>query len=272
MKLSALALSLLMMAMPAVAAPKLAVVSYWGTNTKNFWKIPDHSVALINPDSGIFDADGQGQELADDLDVFNDVLRRAKSHDIALYGYVPTGYFNHSCNVFGKCQTWDRIEGQVKAYFDRMPSLAGIFFDETAPADWSCDAYVAEYEHLRQIVARYRPDARIIYNLGMPDACAVTAAQAGETLVLYETDGKGYLAQKDRIEAATAAAHAKAVKVWHIVNDVPSKAGMQAVVQAAKTYDPDYLYVVDVSGDWQAGYNTYGDLPAYWADEIKALQ
>ena len=272
MKPTAIALSILLLsATGAMAKPRLGVVSYWGGDTKNYWKIPDGSLALINPDSGIFKADGQSEKLAADLDIYNDVFRRAQSHDIALYAYVPTGYFNHTCNTYGKCQTWERIEAQVRAYFKAMPRLTGIFFDETAPANWSCDAYVAEYARLRTIVHTYRPEAKIIYNLGMPDECAVTAAQAGEILVLFENSGQTYMQQSDKIDHATQAARAKGVGVWHMVNGVGIAAGMQQVVAAAAAHDPDFLYITDISGDWQAGYNTYGDLPAYWNAEVKAI-
>ncbi len=265
--------AILLMITPAIAAanPKLAVVSYWGQNADNFSRLPDHSLALINPDSGIFKAAGQTQTPVDGLDIYKDVVRRASKHDISLYGYVPTGYFNHTCNQPGKCQTWDRIEAQVKAYFETLPGLQGIFFDETAPADYDCEKFGPEYEDLRVLVARYKPDARIIFNVGMPDTCAVAATSVGEMIVLFENDGQHYVNDYTKIKAATDLAASKGVKVWHIVNNIPTTKELDAVVQASAVYRPDYLYVVDVSGDWQAGYNTYGDLPAYWKAEVKAL-
>ena len=254
----------------AVAGPKLAVVSYWGGRPENFARIPDHTLALINPSSGIL-APGQTDRLADNLDVYKDVLRRAQKHDLALYGYVPTGYFNHTCNTEGKCQTWARIEAQVKAYFDRMPALQGIFFDETAPADYSCDVYPAEYDKLRALVAKYRPEAKIIFNVGMPDTCAVRATAPGDMIVLFENDGAHYVNDYAKIKAATDLAKSRGVKVWHIINNIPDEAQFDAVVHAAGIYAPDYLYVIDVSGDWQAGFDTYGDLPSYWKAEVRAL-
>jgi len=253
-----------------LAQPRLAVVSYWGGKPENFARIPDHSIALINPASGIL-APGKTDTLADNLDVYTDVVRRAKKRDLTLYGYVPTGYFNHTCNVEGKCQTWERIEAQVKTYFEKMPDLKGIFFDETAPADYSCDVYPAEYEKLRELVAKYRPDAKIIFNVGMPDACAVQAMKAGEMIVLFENDGAHYVNDYAKIKAATALARSNGVKVWHIVNNIPTGQQFDAVVQVSQVYAPDYLYVIDVSGDWQAGFDTYGDLPSYWKAEVRAL-
>lgn len=254
----------------AMANPKLAVVSYWGGRIENFFRIPDHSIALINPASGIL-APGKTDALADSAGNYDDVLHRARKHDLALYGYVPTGYFNHGCNQDGKCQTWERIEAQVKAYFEKMPELKGIFFDETAPADYSCDVYAAEYDKLRALVAKYRPDGRIIFNVGMPDTCAVDATKAGEMIVLFENDGAHYVNDYAKIKAATDDARSRGVAVWHIINNIPTQQQFDTVVQAAKAYAPDYLYVIDVSGDWQAGFDTYGDLPSYWKAEVKAL-
>ncbi len=256
-------------ATPVMAKPKLAVVSYWGGRVENFARIPDHSLALINPNSGIL-VTGDEVRAVDGLDVYGDVLRRAKKHDIALYGYVPTGYFRHDCNEAGKCQTWTRVEAQVKSYFQRMPDLKGIFFDETAPADYSCEAFAAEYDKLRTLVARYRPDAKIIFNVGMPDTCAVDAAKPGEMVVLFENDGGHYVGDYAKIQAATRLAKSKGVLTWHIINNIPPNQ-LDAVLRAGDIYAPDYLYVVDVSGDWQAGFDTYGDLPSYWKAEVKAL-
>lgn len=255
--------------LPALAKPHLAVVSYWGKRTDTFFRIPDHSLALINPNSGIL-VTGDEAKAVDGLDVYGDVFRHARTHGIRFYGYVPTGYFRHDCSLAGKCQTWTRIEAQVKTYFARMPDLKGIFFDETAPADYSCDAFAAEYEKLRAIVARYRPGAGIIFNVGMPDTCAVQAALPGEMVVLFENDGRHYVQDYARIQAATRLAEGRGVKTWHIVNDIPPTE-LNAVLRAADIYAPDYLYVIDVSGDWQAGFDTYGDLPSYWKAETKAL-
>ena len=267
----ALVLAALIGASPvaAVARPHLAVVSYWGNRTDNFSRIPDHTVALINPNSGIL-VTGDEARAVDGLDVYGDVFRRAQKHDISLYGYVPTGYFHHDCNQIGKCQTWTRVEAQVKTYFERLPDLKGIFFDETAPADYTCDAFAAEYEKLRTIVAKYRPGAKIIFNVGMPDTCAVNAAKPGEMIVLFENDGGHYIQDYAKIQAATRLAAGRGVLTWHILNNIPPNQ-LDAVLRAANIYAPDYLYVIDVSGDWQAGFDTYGNLPAYWKAEVKAL-
>jgi hypothetical protein len=265
-------LLLLLSLLPTVtfAKPQLAVVSYWGHRVENFERIPDHTVALINPSSGIL-AKGSSDTAVDNLDVYKDVFRRAKKHDLSLYGYVPTGYFNHDCNTDGKCQTWARIEGQVKTYFERMPDLQGIFFDETAPSDYDCALFNAEYEKLRSVVAKYRPNAKIIFNVGMPDTCAIGATAQGEMIVLFENDGQHYVNDYKQIKAATDMAASKGVKVWHIINNIPTRTELDAVLSASAVYAPDYLYVIDISGDWQAGYDTYGDLPAYWKAEVQAL-
>lgn len=254
----------------AMARPNLAVVSYWGHRVENFQRIPDHTVALINPSNGIL-AKGSTDTSVDDLGIYTDVFRRAKKHDLRVYGYVPTGYFKHDCNIDGKCQTWARVEGQVKTYFEAMPDLKGIFFDETAPADYDCALFAAEYEKLRALVIKYRPNGQIIFNVGMPDTCAVAATSPGEMIVLFENDGQHYVNDYKQIKAATDLAKSKGTQVWHIINNIPTDKELDAVLRASDVYAPDYLYVIDVSGDWQAGFDTYGDLPAYWKAEVKAL-
>lgn len=259
-----------LMPMGVIAAtPNLAVVSYWGQRVENFDRIPDGTIALINPNSGILARDSIDTPV-NDLDIYKPVFRRAKAHDLHLYGYVPTGYFRHDCNSDGKCQTWERIEEQVKTYFEKMPTLQGIFFDETAPADYDCALFAAEYEKLRALVAKYRPGGKIIFNVGMPDTCAVNASVSGEMIVLFENDGQHYVNDYTKIKAATNLARSRDVRVWHILNNIPADQ-LDIVLRAAQVYAPDYLYAIDVSGDWQAGFDTYGDLPVYWKAEVKAL-
>lgn len=250
-------------------ATRIGVISYWGTNASLYNQLPGGSLALINPDSGIFQ--GQTTTLVPDLAAYKSIVDQQTSRNVRLIGYVPTGYFNHSCNQMGVCQTWERIEAQVRNYFQQMPNLKGIFFDEAAPANWNCAAFVNEYQQLRTIVKKYRADATIAFNAGVPDNCVVTGTQAGEIAVLFESDTSSYTSQAQPITNATATARAKGVLTWHLVHSVPAQADMERVVQEIKTRGADYGYITNIGGNWQAGENTWGSLPPYWTRETELL-
>jgi hypothetical protein len=96
-------------------APSIGVISYWGTDTALYDQIPKHSVALINPDNGIFVSDGQTETLVPDLDQYQAIVTRETQRGVQMLGYVETGYFDHSCNVGGQCQLWSRIDAEVAA-------------------------------------------------------------------------------------------------------------------------------------------------------------
>lgn len=249
----------------------IGVISYWGTDASLYNQLPAGSVAVINPDSGIFVAAGQGTTLVPDLASWRDIVNSSASRGVKLLGYVPTGYFNHGCNAEGQCQTWARIEAQVAAYFAQLPSLTGIFFDEAAPSTWSCSAFVTEYQKLRALVAKYRAGAQIAFNAGVPDNCVVGGALAGETVVLFESSSADYSAQAPQIAAATAAARSKGVSTWHLVHSVATQSAMSGIVTQAKQQQVSLAYVTDIGGNWQAGENTWGSLPSYWASEVDLL-
>jgi len=266
------------LALPMVApvaaqttTPGVGVISYWGTDTALYDQLPASSLAVINPDSGIFVAAGQTTTLVPDLLTWRTLVDRTASRGVRLLGYVPTGAFGHSCNIPGQCQTWSRIEAQITAYFTQLPSISGIFFDEAAPANWNCSAFVTEYQQLRALVAKYRPGAQIVFNAGVPDTCVVSGALAGETVVLFESSTTDYTAQAAQIRAATAAATTKGVKSWHLVHTVPTQSAMTTIVSTARQMQASYAYATNIGGNWQAGDNTWGSPPIYWASEVQQL-
>ncbi|WP_292933312.1 spherulation-specific family 4 protein [Noviherbaspirillum sp.] len=271
MKSLLLLIAALLASSAASANTDIGVISYWGTNQALYDQLPEGSVALVNPDNGIFVSAGQTKTLVPNLSDYKTIVRKAARRDIAMLGYVPTGYFNHTCDAIGQCQTWERIEAQVQAYFTNMPRLEGIFFDEAAPAAWDCNAFPAEYQRLRDIVYKYKDDATIAFNAGVPDNCAVAGAEAGDILVLFESDQNAYAAQAQNIQVSTTTALNKGVTTWHLIHSVKTVDGLNAVFAQAKATNVDLFYATDIGGNWQAGENTWGSLPSYWQQEVALL-
>jgi hypothetical protein len=250
---------------------KAGVISYWGTNASDYDQLPAGALALINPDNGIFVSATQGTQLPV-LSGFQSIVNKAAGRGVDMLGYVPTGYFNHGCNQNGVCQSWTRIDAQVQAYFANFPALSGIFFDEVSPSVWSCAAFPAEYQQLRAIVAKYKPGATIAFNAGIPDNCAVAAVNAGEVVVLFENDLASYTAQAQNVTVSTQAALAKGAIPWHLIHTVKTAADMRLAAAQAKASGVTYFYSTDIGGNWQAGDNTWGSLPAYWSDEMSLFK
>lgn len=275
---SALALLVSCSSIPLTSSPdlqkqrlesKIGVISYWGTDSSLYNQLPTNGLALINPENGIFQ--GQTTTLVTNVATFKSIVDTQNARGVKMLGYVPTGYFNHGCNQLGVCQTWARIEAQVQAYFQQMPNLKGIFFDEAAPSSWNCSAFVNEYAQLRTIVNRYRSGALIAFNAGVPDNCVIAGVNAGEIAVLFESDMNSYAAQGQNIIDSTNAAHAKGALAWHLVHSVPTQTDMERVAEDIKNRNADYGYITNIGGNWQAGENTWGSLPVYWARETQVL-
>lgn len=266
-----LALPLLAHAQAASAVPTPGVISYWGTDAALYEQLPAGSVAVVNPDSGVFVSAGQTQTLVPDLPTWRAISDSTRARGVELLGYVPTGYFDHSCNRLGVCQTWARIEAQVAAYFTALPALGGIFFDEVAPARWNCAAFAAEYQQLRAIVQRHRPGASLAFNAGVADPCVLGGLVSGETVVLFEGTGAGYASSATTIQSVTTQARQRGIKTWHLVHSVPTSAGLETTLARARQALVDRVYVTDIGGNWLAGENTWGEPPVYWALQTRSL-
>lgn len=252
-------------------ATKLGVISYWWPTQSYYDTLPHGSMAVINPSNGIFDWTKQDTEtLGPNICLYKQVSATAAARGSRMLGYVPTGYFDHSCNINGKCQTLDRIEAQVKRYFEEFPDLSGIFFDEVAPTHWNCSAFPGEYETLRKFVRSANAEAKIAFNTGIPDNCVVNGVEPGEILVLYEKDAAAYGEpcdtnswEKDAIWWSTQHAKAKGIETWHLVHTASKEQALKAL-KKARHYKVDWFYATQIGGDWQRGDNTWGSPAEYW--------
>ena len=251
--------------------PSPGVISYWGTDAALYEQLPAGTVAVINPDSGMFISAGQTQTVVPDQPTWRTITDSTRARGVQLLGYVPTGYFNHTCNRLGVCQTWARIEAQVAAYFTALPNLNGIFFDEVAPTQWNCAAFAAEYQQLRAIVQRHRPGAAIAFNTGVADPCVLGGLVSGETVVLFEGTGAAYASSATAIRDVTQQARQRGIKTWHLVHSVSTSTAMDTTLARARQALVDRVYVTDIGGNWQAGENTWGEPPGYWALQVRSL-
>lgn len=274
-----------------VAAGRLrpGVISYWDPSTTDFNTIPSGTLAVINPNSGMFVSE-TSYALAANVACYAFTAEQLSIRGATVLGYVPTGYFNHGCNTEGVCQTWQRcvcvvrvpegasnrqsvgrIEANIAAYYSAMPMLDGIFFDEAAPSSWDCNAFAAEFAQLRALVYKYTQKAQIAYNIGIADTCIVPSMQGpNEIYALFESSMTDFTSQKATVLATIKAANSAGLQTWALVYSVTS-AQLPSLVQAVNGTSLTWFYATDIGGNWQAGQNTWGAPPAYWGSELALL-
>lgn len=281
---------------PAPASPG-APVSCDPLKSTPWERVPANSLVVINPESGILErVEDKAQPTKQyaggpvkDLGAWVNLARCLRERGVDVLGYVPTGYFDRRpCEKdkktgWFKCQTEPDIRLQVKTYYDNIPGLSGIFFDETSrktdlpPGKLDKKAleaaYTAEYALLRSINLQGRVS---VFNVGTPSSEAVGAAEALDHLVLYESAPKGYDDDSATITALSRQARNKDVVVWHLLHSVgKGKKDKEAAQQMGEYVRKmaercaDYGYVTDIG----AGKNepTWNKLPRYWDAELTAF-
>ncbi|WP_169405668.1 spherulation-specific family 4 protein [Deinococcus apachensis] len=266
------------------AKTKMGVISYWGVNEQWYNEIPRYSLAIINPNNGIFVTNNfpfWPNRLVENLEEYKRIVRNQYNRDVEMLGYVPTGYFKHNCGFFAKtsCQRWSTIEAQVRSYFKHMPRLKGIFFDETAQESWDCSQVKKEYTRLREIVQKYEKElkskkALIVFNPGVAHECVVQGVVEGE-IAMVEDDMEDYKLKGQEIKSHTDNLHKKGALAWHVVHTAPNQGDMQSVILEARERGADYAYVVPKgSGKDRNGkfINTWGEFPPYWAEMVKLFK
>ncbi|CAM4973740.1 unnamed protein product, partial [Rotaria socialis] len=246
--------------------PEIGVISYWDLELYN--KLPPKSLALINPDNGIFT--GQTRNLATNLNAYKDIVAEASKKQVRLLGYVPTGYFNHKCNIRTKCQTLGRIDAQVKAYFLHFPKLSGIFFDETSLDPWDCSAFTGEYKSLRSIVRKYNSKATIAFNVAVPDRCTIVGLKRGEIIVVFENSFGNYTKEAAAIRNFTEAAHNVGAIVWCLIHSVSDIRSLQSTINTASNMNIDLFYATDIEGNLKPNI-TWNSPPTYWDTQVELL-
>ena len=247
---------------------RIGIISYWNLSSSSWDRVPEGSIVLVNPNSGILQTDSN--QPVQDSAGWAQLVDRLKKKNITVLAYVPTGYFTHSgCKKVPEpeCQTKERIALQVKTYYQLIPSLAGIFYDETSPKEGGPSDYNKEYQLLRSINV---PGRLTVFNVGWSSEEAVNATKAGEHLVLYESGPFNYEKDAEKITTVTRHARAKGIFVWHLLHSV-CREDMCSYVAKMADRGANYGYITNIGGDWRAGEDTWGSVPRYWDEELAAF-
>jgi hypothetical protein len=272
MKFASALVSAVALLSPVMGKLSIGVISYWGTNETLYNLLPANQnvVALINLDSGIFTP--QTTTLVPDLASYQAIVTAQKARGVNMIGYVPTGYGNHSCNIAGVCQTKTRIQAQVQSYFQQMPDLAGIFFDEAA--FYSDSLYASEFALLRSYVAAIRSNATIVFNTGYASMAAAQALMNNgqEAFVAHESTYASFLTYYADIAAVSTYCASNKSSTWVLIHTLADEAQLNDSLVKTAAANASYYYGTNIGGNWQAGDPTWNVLPSFWDTEITLLQ
>ncbi|KAJ3028886.1 UNVERIFIED_CONTAM: hypothetical protein HDU68_000688 [Siphonaria sp. JEL0065] len=268
---------------PFIPSSKLnvGILSYWPESSKEYDRIPPGSLALINPNNGIF-TDQTQKTLVSSISQYQDLVRRTIARGVFLIGYIPTGNANHTanCNIPAICQSWNNINNHLSTYARLFPELSGIWFDEAcllAPHDTIPSYVQAEYADLRSSFHTYfaaavkTPKPLLVFNPGTPNAQYPAAAVKDEVVIIFENSQLAFSQQQHLISGTQQVAAANGVKTWVIVNTAGEEI-VESVVSTTAALNSSLLYVTDYSADWRAGVNTYGQLPHFWEKEVALIE
>ncbi len=253
----------------ASAGPQLAVISYW--EPSQYAKLPAGSIALINPNSGILDA------AADQVERYRGAAADATQRGVKLIAYVRLAYGERTAGRPSAGGTPGRTLATVKAEIDAYKaaygsSIVGVFFDE---ASYSCAQTATEYAELGEYV-RGRGLPLVVWNPGWvgSDWCYIKNATAGDIVATFESTLQTYLSDPyvpNDLANALPIARQRGVKQWHLIHTAKTTQDLDTALQTATARGADYVFVTDIGGNWQAGENTWGAPPVYWAQEVAAL-
>jgi hypothetical protein len=198
-------------------------------------------LAVVNPASG----PGQKADPA-----YARLMERAKGKPgLTLLGYVDTTY--------GK-----RPAADVRADMDRWlrlyPQIQGVFFDQQASAAGQADYYAALYQYVRT----ERRLRLVVTNPGTTCAEVYLARPATDVACLFES-GAGFAGFRPPPWAGKYGA-ARFAALAYGVGDAGQ---MRKYLGEAAAKGLGHLYVTDT-----AGANPWARLPAYWDDEVAAVQ
>ena len=211
-------------------------LSYWDEMTAATSQVG--VTAIMNPNSG------PGAAVNSDYVAALSLFHTAGGKTI---GYVPTTY---------GARTQADVLADVQKY-KNFYQVDGIFLDEMSNLPSNLAYYQAIYTGIKSISSSYR----IVGNTGVgaPEAY-LTAA---DVLVTYEN---GTAANYNAYTPDAWTKNQAASRFSHLIYNVPTKLEMLNAVVLAKHNNAGYVFVAD-----DVLPNPWDTLPAYWADEVRAI-
>ena len=226
----------------AVDAQKVATPSYFypghlWTRMEN--ALPEGSIVIVNPSSGPGGAVDQNYAAQ---------AKRSRAASLVVLGYVYTGY--------GR-----RPSAEVKSDIDKYYSwygVDGIFFDE---ASTDCSQARSYYGDLYGYVSD--KGGKVVLNPGtQTNECYMAVS---DIILNFEGTYADYAG--DSYSQPEWISEYPATRFWHLVHAAATTADMRDAVRLSRERNAGFVYVTP-----DALPNPWDTLPAYFSDELKALQ
>lgn len=265
-----------MQAQAVTGMPSIATISYW--QPAAYDTLPANSIALINPNNGMLDKYGNLNVSAATISTYKTIAQKATARGVKLLAYVPTGYGlrdpNQNNDQGSSGQSMAVIKKQIDTYIAKigLTNLYGIFFDETSQ---TCASAKIDYAALSKYV-RSKGLKTSAWNPGWvgDNYCFVNATPSGDIVVTFESDLNTYLTDQwlpADLAEGNRLAHQRGAKTWNLIHTAVGSTGLKQALDSLRTRKPDYAYVTDIGGNWQAGEDTWGSPPSYWTAEKNCL-
>jgi hypothetical protein len=165
---------------------------------------------------------------------------------IRALGYVSTAYARRS---------FVDVQAEIERWY-AWYRVGGIFVDEVACGDAEIDFYAT----ISSLVRRH--EGHVTFNPGTFSDPAYM--QLCDVLVNWEGNWSTYVS--NYLANPTWVGDFPAERFWHIVHGCPNSRAMLQALGLAKQRHAARVYIT--SGE---GANPYADLPAFWADEARAV-
>jgi hypothetical protein len=198
-------------------------------------------VAIVNP------ASGPGRRVDPNYTAIFE--RAAKAKHLTLIGYVTTSYAKRPA---------EEVVAEVDQWLRFYPEIQGIFFDEQASGAEHVEYQARLYDHVRTA----RKLKLVITNPGTTCYEGYVARPAADAVCLFEGPKPFDAARMPDWKAKHAASRAAVLSY-----KIDGKDAMQKLIEAAAQKKLGYAYVTDAAGG-----NPWNRLPAYWDDEVAAVE
>ena len=197
-------------------------------------------VAIVNPSSGPGD-----QRNAD----YSSILPAARDKGMKVIGYVSTGY--------GK-RRLPEVKFEIARWVEFYPQISGFFFDQqsTEARDVNFYAEIRDYAHLKI------KNALVINNPGaMCDESYFARGVSDVTCIFASFEGFNQLSPPAQFWQY------KPSRFAALPYQITDAKAMREIVSDAITKRIGYLFISDAP----KGGNPWGQLPAYWDEEVEAI-
>jgi hypothetical protein len=198
-------------------------------------------VAIVNPDSGPGD-----RRNAD----YSSILQAAKDKGMRVVGYVSTGY--------GK-RPLPEVKLEIARWVDLYPQINGFFLDQQ-----SIDARdVVFYTEIRNDARQKIKDALVINNPGAICDVSYFARGVSDVTCIFATF-EGF----DQLSPPAQFWQYNPSRFAALPYQITDAKTMRLVISDALVKRIGYLYISDAA----KGSNPWAQLPAYWDEEVEAVE